>query len=78
MDIATGIYEHYKGQQYRVIGVARHSETEDVLVVYQTLYGARGLWVRPLTMFLETVEVEGVQQPRFKLVKEEKIPLAPI
>lgn len=78
MDIATGIYEHYKGQQYRVIGVARHSETEDVLVVYQALYGARGLWVRPLTMFLETVEVEGVQQPRFKLVKEEKIPLAPI
>ena len=41
MDIATGIYEHYKGQQYRVIGVARHSETEDVLVAYQTLYGAR-------------------------------------
>ncbi|HZJ94876.1 MAG TPA: DUF1653 domain-containing protein [Thiopseudomonas sp.] len=78
MDIATGIYEHYKGQQYRVIGVARHSETEDVLVVYQALYGARGLWVRPLTMFLETVEVEGVQQPRFKLIKEEKIPLAPI
>jgi len=78
MDIATGIYQHYKGQQYRVIGLARHSETEQELVVYQTLYGKYDLWVRPLTMFLETVEVAGVTQPRFKLVKEEKIPLAPV
>lgn len=78
MDIATGIYQHYKGQQYRVIGVARHSENEQALVVYQALYGACGLWVRPLTMFLETVEVAGVQQPRFKLIKEEKTRLTPL
>lgn len=72
MNLPTGIYQHYKGQQYRVIGVARHSETEEQLVVYQTLYGAFGLWVRPLSMFLESVEVDGLQQPRFALLQEEK------
>jgi len=78
VSIQTGIYQHYKGQQYRVLGVARHSETEQQLVVYQTLYGKYDLWVRPLTMFLETVEVEGIQQPRFKLVKEEKTTLTTV
>ena len=71
MSLPTGIYRHYKGQQYRVVGVARHSETEEELVVYQTLYGAFDLWVRPVSMFLEQVEVEGLQQPRFALLHEE-------
>jgi hypothetical protein len=60
-----GLYRHYKGQDYRLIGVARHSETEEVLVVYQALYGERGLWVRPAAMFNETVEVAGKRVPRF-------------
>lgn len=72
MTIAAGIYQHYKGQQYRVIGVAQHSETEEYMVVYQALYGAFGLWVRPLSMFLESVEVAGQRQPRFTLLKSEE------
>lgn len=72
MTIATGIYQHYKGQQYRVTGVAQHSETEEYMVVYQALYGAFGLWVRPLSMFLESVEVAGQRQPRFTLLKSEE------
>lgn len=60
-----GRYRHYKGGEYVVIGVARHSETEEELVVYRPDYGERGLWVRPLTMFMETVEVEGRRVPRF-------------
>jgi hypothetical protein len=60
-----GLYRHYKGNDYRVTGLARHSETEEVLVVYQALYGERGLWVRPAAMFTETVEVAGKRVPRF-------------
>jgi hypothetical protein len=63
--ISSGTYRHYKGEHYEVIGVARHSESEEQLVVYRALYGERGLWVRPLTMFTETVEVDGVRHPRF-------------
>ena len=62
----TGIYRHYKGGRYEVIGVARHSETEEHLVVYRPLYGERGLWVRPLGMFNETVEIDGDTFPRFR------------
>lgn len=72
MSIQAGIYQHYKGQQYRVFGVAQHSENEEQLVVYQALYGAYGLWVRPLSMFIEQVKVAGMQQPRFALLKAEK------
>ncbi|HUA80289.1 MAG TPA: DUF1653 domain-containing protein [Dyella sp.] len=68
MPIATGIYRHYKGQSYRVIGTARHSETMEELVVYQALYGDYGLWVRPASMFVETVELEGEPIPRFALI----------
>lgn len=50
-----GRYRHYKGNEYRVVGLARHSETMEVLVVYEALYGARGLWVRPAAMFNETI-----------------------
>lgn len=72
MSLATGIYQHYKGQQYRVLGIAQHSENEEQLVVYQALYGAFGLWVRPLSMFTESVEVNGLQQPRFALLQAEE------
>lgn len=60
-----GRYRHYKGHDYEVIDVARHSETEEWLVVYRPLYGDRGLWVRPLEMFMESVEVDGKTVRRF-------------
>jgi len=68
--IQPGRYRHYKGNDYEVVGVAKHSETEEEVVVYRALYGERGLWVRPLVMFLETVVVEGQPQPRFQFVAE--------
>ncbi|MBI2498504.1 MAG: DUF1653 domain-containing protein [Opitutae bacterium] len=64
----SGLYRHYKGNDYRVIGLARHSETLEPLVVYQALYGERGLWVRPAAMFAETVEIGGKRVPRFARV----------
>lgn len=66
--IKPGLYEHYKGNKYRVIGVARHTETLEEVVVYHSLYGDYGLWVRPLTMFQEMVEVDGKKQPRFRFI----------
>lgn len=66
--LPLGIYRHYKGSDYEVLGVARHSETEEWHVVYRTLYGDFSLWVRPLAMFTEQVEVEGVSVPRFSYV----------
>lgn len=67
MNLPTGRYRHYKGHEYQVIGIARHSETEEELVVYRPLYGDGALWVRPLAMFTETVTVHGTLQPRFAL-----------
>ena len=64
--LKLGTYQHFKGNKYRVLGVAQHSETLEKLVVYQKLYGNRGLWVRPLKMFLEKVTVDGKRVPRFK------------
>jgi hypothetical protein len=64
-EIQAGRYRHYKGGLYEVIGVARHSETDEELVVYRPLYGERCLWVRPKQMFAETVEVAGQAVPRF-------------
>ncbi|RLS76622.1 MAG: DUF1653 domain-containing protein [Planctomycetota bacterium] len=64
--INPGRYRHYKGNEYTVLGVARHSETLEELVVYRQEYGDRGLWVRPLAMFIETVDVEGRRVPRFE------------
>jgi hypothetical protein len=64
-DLTPGIYRHYKGSLYEVIDIARHSETEQQLVVYRALYGERGLWVRPLAMFTDTVVVDGVTVARF-------------
>ena len=70
-DIRPGRYRHYKGNEYQVIGTARHSETEERLVVYRKLYGDRSLWVRPLAMFLEEVVVDGRKLPRFVLIEKE-------
>ena len=68
--VKTGRYQHYKGNEYQVIGCARHSETEEEFVVYQALYGDHGLWIRPTAMFVEEVEKEGNRMPRFKLLEE--------
>ena len=67
---APGRYRHYKGGEYEVVGTARHSETEEPMVVYRTLYGDFSLWVRPLAMFTETVEVAGARVPRFAPVAD--------
>ena len=72
-----GRYRHYKGNFYSVIGVARHSETDEQLVVYQPDYGERGLWVRPLEMFEELVEVDGNERPRFEFVGDADSPPLP-
>ena len=66
-----GRYRHYKGPEYRVHFLARHSETEEPLVVYQLLYGDRSMWVRPAAMFVETVEHDGRRMPRFTYVAAE-------
>ncbi|WP_432698650.1 DUF1653 domain-containing protein [Marinobacterium sp. YM272] len=67
--LSPGIYRHYKGKDYEVIGVARHSETEEWMVVYRTLYGDYGLWVRPFDMFTEKVTLaSGEQVARFERV----------
>ena len=66
--VQIGRYRHYKGKEYTVIGVARHSETKEELVVYRKEYDDHGLWVRPLAMFLESVEVEGKTVPRFEYI----------
>jgi hypothetical protein len=68
-DTPTGRYRHYKGGEYEVIGVARHSETQEPLVVYRPLYDDSGWWVRPHAMFFETVQVDGVTRPRFEPVE---------
>jgi len=61
-----GLYRHYKGRFYEVLGTARHSETREPLTVYRALYGEHGLWVRPTAMFEEMVEVDGQRRPRFE------------
>jgi len=67
--VPPGKYRHYKGGEYHVIGTARHSETDEKLVVYRCLYDNNSLWVRPLAMFQEKVIVDGQQVPRFALVE---------
>lgn len=69
MEIKRGRYRHFKGKEYEVIGLARHSETMEWMVVYRALYGEKGLWVRPAAMWEETVEAEGRAVPRFELIE---------
>jgi hypothetical protein len=64
---ALGLYRHYKGGEYEVLGVVRHSETLEPLVLYRPLYNQSGFWVRPYAMFFESIEVDGQRQPRFAL-----------
>jgi hypothetical protein len=68
MEIRLGKYRHFKGMEYEVIGVAKHSETLEPMVVYRALYGEGGLWVRPAKMWNETVTRDGKTQPRFTYI----------
>ncbi|HBD31152.1 MAG TPA: DUF1653 domain-containing protein [Oscillibacter sp.] len=68
--IKPGRYRHFKGKEYEVLGVARHSETEEELVVYRALYGDFGLWVRPVSMWNEAVERDGKTFRRFTYIGE--------
>ncbi|MBU2976643.1 DUF1653 domain-containing protein [Alteromonas sp. C1M14] len=70
--VKVGLYQHYKGSYYTVVGVAKHSEDETELVVYRPEYGDRSLWVRPLSMFVETVQKEGKPVPRFAYIGESR------
>ncbi|MEX2366355.1 MAG: DUF1653 domain-containing protein [Pseudohongiellaceae bacterium] len=65
MPIPLGRYRHYKGREYSVLGFARHSETEEMMVLYVPLYGEGGYWVRPLSVFNEQIDVDGCMQARF-------------
>ena len=69
-EIKTGKYRHFKGNEYRVLGMARHSETLEEMVVYQALYGEGGIWVRPARMWSETEERDGYCGPRFAYIGE--------
>jgi hypothetical protein len=69
LSIKKGIYRHYKGNLYQVIEVATHSETQEQLVVYRTLYGDYSMWVRPLEMFEESIQVDGQEVARFTFVE---------
>lgn len=69
-EIRPGLYRHFKGNEYRVLYTATHSETLEPMVVYQALYGQRGIWVRPTAMWNETVTREGKTLPRFTYIGE--------
>ncbi len=72
-EIKKGIYRHYKGNEYRVIGEAQNSETKEEMIVYQDVNDEKKIWVRPKKMFLEEVEIESVKKPRFEFIKEDEI-----
>ena len=65
IETPPGLYKHYKGMHYEVVGTVRHSESLEPMTLYRALYGERGLWVRPATMFNEEVVIKGIRQPRF-------------
>ena len=68
--IPLGVYRHYKGAQYEVIGFAKHSESLEDMVIYKALYGERGAWVRPLSMWENSIEVDGKTVKRFEFIGE--------
>ena len=68
MELKPGKYKHFKGKEYLLIGVATHSETMEPMVVYQALYGDKGLWVRPAAMWTEQIERDGYTGPRFRYI----------
>jgi cyclomaltodextrinase / maltogenic alpha-amylase / neopullulanase len=67
-DLKLGMYEHFKGNQYEVIGIGKHSETLEGMVVYRALYGKGELWIRPVEIFLDEVVVDGLKKPRFRYI----------
>lgn len=69
MEIRPGVYRHFKGKEYQVIGLAQHSETRETLVVYRALYGEGDLWARPASMWCELVQREGYCGPRFVYIR---------
>lgn len=71
--LKTGRYQHFKGNYYQVLHIAKHSETQEYMVVYQPEYGERGIWVRPLAMFDETIERDGKTVKRFQFVDDKGI-----
>lgn len=72
MEIMPGRYRHFKGNEYQVFGMAKHSETQEDLVLYQALYGDGELWARPASMWTELVEHEGKKVPRFVSIEDKK------
>ena len=68
MELKPGKYRHFKGREYELIGIAKHSETLEPMVVYRQLYGEHGLWVRPAAMWTETVDRDGYHGPRFQYI----------
>lgn len=71
--LEIGLYEHYKGSQYRVLGIGRHTEADEYFVVYSPVLpkmGAPTIWLRPYDMFIETVEIDGEVVPRFRKIEE--------
>ena len=70
MSVKLGLYKHYKGNYYEVIGIAKHSETTELMVVYKALYGEGDLWVRPMYMWNETVEIDGKVYKRFEYISD--------
>lgn len=70
MDIKLGKYKHFKGNEYQVIGIAKHSETLEPMIIYQALYGDKEIWVRPATMWNEIIEKENYHGPRFQYIED--------
>lgn len=71
MMLEPGLYEHFKGGLYQLVSIARHSENEELMVVYRALYGDAGFWVRPLSMFIEEIDCDGELRPRFKRLESQ-------
>jgi hypothetical protein len=71
LNLQKGIYQHYKGNRYEVLNTARHSETEEWMVVYKALYGEESIWIRPYNMFTGDVNVKGKEVKRFTFVDED-------